>query len=370
MQKKAVILFLIGTRPEAIKLAPLIRHCRVDQELDCQVCNTGQHGDILRPMLDFFEISADYDLALMRPDQSPVDLLSRGLQALSPMLEEMRPDLLVVQGDTTTVLMGSLAGAYLQIPVAHIEAGLRSHDMSAPFPEELHRKLAGHAATLHFAPTQKALDQLRAENITQHTWLSGNTVIDALLWARDNAPNINFPYLDSSKKTILLTCHRRESFGQGLAQICEAVKDLLTERSDIEIVYPVHPNPRVRKPVHEKLAGLSGMHLIDPLSYPEMIRMMEQSSLILTDSGGVQEEAPSLNKPVLVLRDTTERREGIEAGTALLIGTDTATIIRETKMLLEDNIHYQKMASAPNPYGDGLASERIHAAIKNWLKNS
>ena len=361
------LLFIFGTRPEAIKLAPLIRFCETARDpFEVRVCATAQHREMLDDVLEFFAVEPHYDLNLMRPNQTLFDITIAGLQGLKGVLETFRADSIVVQGDTTTAFVGALAGFYTKTSVSHIEAGLRSGNKFSPYPEEMNRVLAGHLADFHFAPTDLAAKNLSRESITENVWVVGNTVIDALFLGLNiiDATQANrfqdyFDYVDFSKKIILMTCHRRESFGKPLEDIFGAVRELSCRYADLEFIYPVHLNPNVQDPASRILGGCSNIHLIEPLSYAQLIWIMSKSHFILTDSGGIQEEAPSLGKPVLVLRDVTERQEGIDAGTARLVGTDREVILREASRLLEDPDCYQAMARAVNPYGDGNASGRI-----------
>jgi len=368
------ILFIFGTRPEAIKMAPLIKEFKNNNEFDVKVCVTAQHREMLDQVLNFFKIKPDYDLNLMKPNQSLFDITTNGLKGLEKVLDIEKPNLVFVQGDTTTAFVGALAGFYKKIKVAHIEAGLRSHNKYSPFPEEINRVLVGHIADYHFAPTERAKKNLYNEGIKKNVWVVGNTVIDALFLGLDIIKKEGkdkyykfFEFVDFSKKIILVTSHRRESFGEPFRNICYALKELANKYDDVEIVYPVHLNPNVRKPVNQILSGHPRIHLIEPLSYPYLIWLMSKSYLILTDSGGVQEEAPSLGKPVLVMREVTERVEGIEAGTAKLVGSNKDKIIQGVKLLIENEKEYNKMAKASNPYGDGKASNRILEIIKRNL---
>lgn len=362
------VLFIFGTRPEAIKLAPLISVMK--DGFDVRVCITAQHREMLDSALSFFRIETDYDLNIMKPNQNLYDLTGDLVKSLKFVIEKDRPDIIFVQGDTTTTFMGALAGFYSKIKVAHVEAGLRSFNKFAPFPEEINRVLVSHIADFHFAPTQKAKMNLEREGIKQNVWVVGNTVIDALFLGLkiiheegDEKYKDFFSFLDFSKKIILITGHRRESFGEPFRNICFAIREIADKYEDVEIVYPVHLNPNVRKPVFEILGGHPRIHLIEPIDYPYLIWIMSKCYFVLTDSGGIQEEAPSLGKPVLVMRDTTERWEGIEAGTAKLVGTQKDKIVKEAQKLLEDKTEYEKMAKAVNPYGDGKSSERIKNII-------
>ncbi|AJC68051.1 non-hydrolyzing UDP-N-acetylglucosamine 2-epimerase [Dickeya zeae] len=368
------VLTVFGTRPEAIKMAPIIRAMAQDACFESYVCVTAQHRDMLDQVLRLFEITPDYDLNIMQPDQGLVEISSRILAGLGPVLTQLQPDLMLVHGDTTTTLMASLAGFYHRIPVAHVEAGLRTGTLSAPWPEEANRLLTGSLATYHFAPTANARQNLRREHVpSSRIWVTGNSVIDALFWVRDRILHDaalcaqlqeKYAFLTLERKIVLVTSHRRESFGEGMERICHALATLAHHHSDIQIVYPVHRNPHVREPVQRILGGIDNVHLITPQDYLPFVYLMHRAWLILTDSGGIQEEAPSLGKPVLVMRETTERPEALAAGTVRLVGTDTATIVREVSRLLTDASAYQAMSYAHNPYGDGLASQRILSVLK------
>ncbi len=367
------VLFILGTRPEAIKLAPLIREFKNDNTFVTKVCITAQHRQMLDQVLEFFAIEPDFDLDIMKENQTLFDISSHGLKLIEPILENFKADIIFVQGDTTTAFIGALAGFYKKIAIAHVEAGLRSGDLFSPFPEEGNRKLVSQIATYHFAPTEIASNNLAIENIKSGVHVVGNTVIDALFLGLEiikekgeDSFRSSFSKIDFSKKIMLVTGHRRESFGEPFLNICNAIKDIAVKFEDvIEIVYPVHFNPNVRKPVNEILKDLGNVHLIEPLSYPYLIWLMNKSHLVLTDSGGIQEEAPSLGKPVLVMRDVTERKEGVDAGTAKLVGSDRKKIVEEVTTLMKDRISYDKMAKAVNPYGDGQTSQRILKIIKN-----
>ncbi|MEQ1549758.1 UDP-N-acetylglucosamine 2-epimerase (non-hydrolyzing) [Sphingorhabdus sp.] len=372
------ILSVFGTRPEAIKMAPVVKRLEQARDMESRVCVTGQHREMLDQVLQLFAIEPDYDLNLMRSGQSLVDITNGALSGLDDVLGEYRPDLVLVHGDTTTTFVASLASYYRQVAVGHVEAGLRTGNIYSPWPEELNRKLTGSIARLHFAPTAQARDNLLAENVDPDSILvTGNTVIDALkhavgLLEDDQHLMLEFASrfeLDPAKRMVLVTGHRRESFGGGFQRICDALLGL-AERQDIEIVYPVHLNPNVRAPVTERLAHLPNVHLIDPVEYLPFVYLMSKSALILTDSGGVQEEAPSLGKPVLVMRDTTERPEAVAAGTVKLVGTDAGQIMREAFQLLDDKQAYEKMSVAHNPYGDGLAALRIVDAIREFAQSA
>lgn len=364
---------ILGTRPEAIKFASLIHTLkRFPDDFEVTVCVTAQHMEMLDQVLKFFEIVPDYDLKIMKPDQSLFDLTAESLKAIKAVVEGQSPDLIFVQGDTTTAFVGALAGFYNRVKVAHLEAGLRSGNKFSPYPEEINRKLIGQLADYHFAPTQRALLNLIREGINENLWVVGNTVIDSLFLCLEILKHSDqkvyedfFKEIDFSKKVILVTGHRRESFGRGFENICNALKLIASNFENVEIVYPVHLNPNVRRVVYAILSGIKNIHLIEPLEYNFLVWLMDKAYLILTDSGGIQEEAPSLGKPVLVMRDVTERMEGIEAGTARLVGTEKIGILNGVSLLLNDNVEYKKMSKAINPYGDGKASERIINILKN-----
>ena len=365
MKKKNLIIF--GTRPEAIKMAPLVNQFITDNRFETKVCVTGQHREMLDQVLNFFDITPDYDLSLMKPNQNLYNLTGEVIAGLKPLLDSFKPDYVFVHGDTTTAMAASIAGFYSGAKVCHIEAGLRTNNLLSPFPEEMNRQVVGRVATYHFAPTSKSQNNLLNENVCQENILvTGNTVIDALLESSNRVENLENEEviklknkLDFNKKIILVTGHRRENHGQGFINICAALKEIAVNNPNVEIVYPVHLNPNVLKPVNELLGGVSNIYLVKPLSYPSFVWLMNQSYLIITDSGGVQEEAPSLGKPVLVMRSTTERPEAVEAGTVILVGTDVNKIIKETQELLDDSGKYKSMSSLHNPYGDGLACQRI-----------
>ncbi|MEM1189497.1 MAG: UDP-N-acetylglucosamine 2-epimerase (non-hydrolyzing) [Pseudomonadota bacterium] len=361
------ILLVFGTRPEAIKMSPVVSTLRSAPGFEVRVCVTAQHRQMLDQVLELFEIVPDYDLDLMTPGQDLTDVTSGVLIGLRTVLRECKPDLVLVHGDTTTTLAASMASFYEQIEVGHVEAGLRTGNMLSPWPEEANRRVTGCLTSHHFAPTQRAKDNLLAENVdSSRVLITGNTVIDALLrvqrlvGSEENSVPLDsmLPELDAEKKLIVVTGHRRESFGGGFERICQALARI-SRRGDVEIVYPVHLNPHVREPVGRVLGDSPNVQLIDPLDYLPFVRLMSRSHIILTDSGGIQEEAPSLGKPVLVMRDTTERPEAVEAGTVKLVGTDEETICSETFKLLDDGDAYNEMSRAHNPYGDGRASERI-----------
>ncbi|MES9899843.1 MAG: UDP-N-acetylglucosamine 2-epimerase (non-hydrolyzing) [Sedimenticola sp.] len=366
------ILVAFGTRPEAIKMAPVIHALKAHPRLHPIVCVTAQHRQMLDQVLELFDIVPDYDLDLMRPGQDLAGLSARILEQMSPILKECRPDAVLVQGDTTTVLCAALSAFYQQIPVGHVEAGLRTGDLSSPFPEEANRVLATRLSRWHFAPTRLNCDNLIRDNVAKEViYETGNTVIDALLWVRERINN-NLPIeakdilRNLRNRFILVTGHRRESFGSGFENICSALVTLATRHPEVDIVYPVHLNPNVQEPVQRLLGEYDNIHLIEPQGYATFVALMNQSYLILTDSGGVQEEAPSLGKPVLVMRDKTERTEGLTGGVRL-VGTYSEAIIAETEQLLSDDDHYQAMATAKNPYGDGTAAHRIVDILANDL---
>lgn len=369
------MLFIFGTRPEAIKLAPLIKEFQRRSQFDTKVCVTGQHRQMLDQVLSFFEIKPDYDLDIMQADQTLFDVTANGLKKLEKVFDDCKPECVFVQGDTTTSFIGALAAYYKKVKIAHIEAGLRSHNKYSPFPEEVNRKLAGHMADFHFAPTEQAVQHLALENIRSHVYNVGNTVIDALFLGleqnkKKGHTKNNYDFLKNNHRMVLITGHRRESFGKPFEDICEAIRTLSLRYADVEFVYPVHLNPNVREPVNRLLSDLSNVHLIEPLEYPEFIEMIEKSTIVLTDSGGLQEEAPSLGKPVLVMREVTERMEGVEAGTAKLVGTDKNLIVSEMSKLLDDKMAYDKMAKAVNPYGDGSTCAKIADVISTIYSNT
>ncbi len=360
------MLFFFGTRPEAIKLSPLVKELRKYGELfNVKVCVSGQHREMLDQVLEFFDIKPDFDLDVMKQDQDIYDILTKSLEGIRNLIKLCRPDYLIVQGDTTTTFAGALAAYYEKVNVAYVEAGLRSFDKFAPYPEEMNRLLTSHIADLHFAPTQRAKENLLKESVPhKKICVVGNTGIDALftcldiLGDKDPPGTKTFRHIDFKKKVLLVTGHRRESFGKPFENICEALKSIASNDT-VEIIYPVHLNPNVRKPVFKILGALPNVHLFDPLDYPTIVWLMNRSHMIITDSGGIQEEAPSLGKPVLVMRDVTERMEGIEAGTARLVGTNKKVIVRETLNLLENKEEYERMSKAINPYGDGMACVKI-----------
>lgn len=368
MEKKK-ILTVFGTRPEAIKMAPLVHALNSDDRFESRCCVTAQHREMLDQVLELFEIKPDYDLNLMKAGQTLNQVTSRILTEIKPVLEEFKPDVILVHGDTATTFAASLAAYYEQIPVGHVEAGLRTNDIYSPWPEEANRKLTGALTQYHFAPTETSRANLLRENIAEESvCITGNTVIDALLMVKDKIDTDKgleaelsqlFPFLDTSKKLVLVTGHRRESFGGGFERICQALAHVAKAHDDIQVVYPVHLNPNVREPVNRILNDVDNIHLVDPQQYLPFIYLMSRAHIILTDSGGIQEEAPSLGKPVLVMRDTTERPEAVAAGTVKLVGTDVDKIVTGLEALLTDQESYEKMSFAHNPYGDGQACQRI-----------
>ena len=372
------VLSVFGTRPEAIKMAPVVNALKATSGIESSVCVTAQHREMLDQVLALFDITPNYDLDLMKPGQSLHDITSAVLLGLKPVMEDYRPDLVLVHGDTTTTLASSLASYYAQVAVGHVEAGLRTGDIYSPWPEEVNRKLTGAITRLHFAPTEKAESNLLAEKVSKdHVIVTGNTVIDALqeVAAKLDADNALADklagqlQLPSDKRIVLVTGHRRESFGGGFERICEALAKI-ADRPDTHIVYPVHLNPNVKEPVERLLSEYTNITLMPPQDYLPFVYLMKHADVILTDSGGVQEEAPSLGKPVLVMRDTTERPEAVEAGTVRLVGTDVNQITSEVSRLLDDQTAYQSMSIAHNPYGDGKAAGRITEAILNWHASS
>lgn len=368
------ILIVFGTRPEAIKMGPVVKALAEVGQFDVRVCVTGQHRQMLDQVLSLFEIKPHYDLNLMRESQDLTDITVGALAGLRVILKDWQPNHIIVHGDTTTTLAASLAAFYERVPVSHVEAGLRTGNIYSPWPEEANRKITSVICTTHFAPTVMARDNLINEGVPEQSiHVTGNTVIDALLATVNKIRNNNairsdfderFSFLDKNKKLILVTGHRRESFGSGIIGLCSALKEL-SSSEDVQIVYPVHLNPNIKEPVFRLLGNSPRIHLIDPQEYLPFVYLMERSYLIITDSGGIQEEAPSLGKPVLVTRDTTERPEAIVAGTVKLVGTDKSQILNEIGKLIHDENHYDRMASAHNPYGDGLAASRITEVFIN-----
>ncbi len=367
------VLTVFGTRPEAIKMAPLVLALEQDARFEAKVCVTAQHREMLDQVLDLFDIQPDFDLDIMSPGQSLFEITARILQGLKSVLESFQPDVVLVHGDTSTTFAAALAAYYLQIPVGHVEAGLRTGNLYSPWPEEGNRKLTGAITRFHFAPTEISRNNLLTEAVeATDISITGNTVIDALFWVRDKiSQDINlssqlasaYPFLDEDKKLVLVTGHRRESFGGGFERICEALRQIAVAHPDCQILYPVHLNPNVQEPVNRLLQSVDNIHLIEPQDYLPFVYLMTRAHLILTDSGGIQEEAPSLGKPVLVMRETTERPEAVQAGTVKLVGTDIDTIVTAVDRLLIDDDHYTAMSEAHNPYGDGQACQRILNAL-------
>ena len=379
------IMLVFGTRPEAIKMAPLVKEFQKrPNEFQTIVCVTGQHREMLDQVLHIFEITPDYDLNIMKQGQDLYDVTARVLLGMRDVLKEARPDVVLVHGDTTTSTAAALAAFYQQIPVGHVEAGLRTHNIYSPWPEEMNRQLTGRLATYHFAPTPLSRQNLLSEGVQEsHITVTGNTVIDALYMVVDKIKRdkvldaelekllkqsgYDVNRLSAGKKLVLITGHRRENFGDGFISMCRAIKTLTEKYPEVDFIYPMHLNPNVRKPIHEvfgeDLSGLGNMFFIEPLEYLSFVYLMEKSTIVLTDSGGIQEEAPGLGKPVLVMRDTTERPEALEAGTVKLVGTDYDKIIKEVSALIEDREYYDRMSKAVNPYGDGKACARIVNAL-------
>ena len=381
--KKVMLVF--GTRPEAIKMAPLVKEFQKQpKRVETVVCVTGQHREMLDQVLKIFDIKPDYDLNIMKQGQDLYDVTARVLTGMRDVLKEVKPDVVLVHGDTTTSTAAALAAFYQQIPVGHVEAGLRTHNIYSPWPEEMNRLLTGRLATYHFSPTPLSRNNLIKESVDdRNIIITGNTVIDALYWVVDKIKNnkeldneledilskagYDVNRLNNGKKLVLITGHRRENFGDGFINMCTAIKDLTVKYPDLDFVYPMHLNPNVRKPIHEvfgeNLSGLKNMFFIEPLEYLSFVYLMEKSSIVLTDSGGIQEEAPGLGKPVLVMRDTTERPEALDAGTVKLVGTDYNKIVNEVSSLIDDKAAYEKMSKAVNPYGDGKACCKIIEAL-------
>ena len=380
------IMLVFGTRPEAIKMCPLVKEFQKHtDEFETIVCVTGQHREMLDQVLRIFEVTPDYDLNIMKQGQDLTDVTVRILNGLRDVFKEIRPDVVLVHGDTTTSMAAALAAFYAQIPVGHVEAGLRTHNIYSPWPEEMNRQITGRIATYNFSPTPLSESNLKKENIHGDIYVTGNTVIDALHMVVNNLENnpnlakeqekilLNAGYdinrLKSGRKLVLITGHRRENFGDGFIQMCTAIRDLKNKFPEVDFVYPMHLNPNVRKPIHEvfgeNLSNLGNMFFIEPLQYLEFVYLMSKSNIVLTDSGGIQEEAPGLGKPVLVMRDTTERPEALESGTVHLVGTNYQKIMEEVSTLLENPESYEKMSKAVNPYGDGLACSRIVEILKN-----
>lgn len=370
------VLTVFGTRPEAIKMAPLALQLAADPAVNFKLCVTGQHREMLDQVLDLFELQPDYDLNIMQPGQRLTDVTTIILLGMKDVLVECQPDIVLVHGDTSTTFATALAAYYQQIPIGHVEAGLRTGNLYSPWPEEGNRKLTGALAALHFAPTSAAAGNLEKEGVaSEQITVTGNTVIDALHWVlkkQETSPELKellddqFDFLSEDRRLILVTGHRRESFGGGFERICQALADTAKRHPATDIVYPVHLNPRVSEPVNRLLGGIANIHLIQPLDYLPFVYLMNRAYLLLTDSGGIQEEAPSLGKPVLVMRDTTERPEAVKAGTVRLVGTDVNTLTQALDELLQDEAAYRQMARALNPYGDGHACPRIINVLKEW----
>lgn len=371
-------LIIFGTRPEAIKMTPLVKEFQKYSDIfETKVCVTAQHREMLDQVLDFFEIKPDFDLDLMKPNQNLYTLTSSILLGLKPILESFQPDYVYVHGDTTTTMASSLASFYSGAKICHVEAGLRTFNMQSPFPEEMNRSMTGVVSNIHFSPTETSKNNLVLENKSEDSIVvTGNTVIDALMFSVNKVKNSNYrdkeiehliSVLDEGKKLILVTGHRRENHGDGVVRICEALKEIALNNPKAQIIYPVHLNPNVQGPVYKLLSEIDNIQLIAPLSYPSFVWLMDKSYLIITDSGGVQEEAPSLGKPVLVMRDTTERPEAIEAGTVILVGTNKDKIVDEANKLLNETFAYKAMSKLHNPYGDGMASQRIVSYIRSKL---
>jgi len=363
------VMVVFGTRPEAIKMAPVALALAAEPDLEAMICVTAQHRQMLDQVMRIFDLCADIDLDLMQPGQDLYDVTTRVLLGMRDVLKREQPDLVLVHGDTTTCFAAGLAAFYQGIPVGHVEAGLRTGDLRQPFPEELNRVLAGRIASMHFAATPAAAENLRSEGISKQVWVTGNTGIDAVLHVRDRLERGELTssasqFERSGKRLILVTAHRRESFGDGFKQICQALSTI-ADREDVHVVYPVHPNPSVRASVNENLRSHPDITLTEPMDYVPFVDLMRRAYLILTDSGGIQEEAPSLGKPVLVLREKTERPEAVEAGTVKLVGTDANRIVQETMLLLDRPEEYQRMSRIHNPYGDGRACERIEAILRD-----
>ncbi|NHZ84675.1 MAG: UDP-N-acetylglucosamine 2-epimerase (non-hydrolyzing) [Planctomycetia bacterium] len=374
---RKIILFIFGTRPEAVKMAPVIRVFKNYPELyNTQVCITSQHKSMLRQIMEILDISYDQNLDIMKKDQSLARLSSRLINKLNPIISDISPELVFVQGDTTSAMIGSLIAFYHQIPVAHIEAGLRTYNKYSPFPEEVNRSMISRVSDFHFAPTDIAKNNLLAEGIMENKiWVTGNTVIDSLLWVQKTLLESDKSYFEFfkrsgisfEKKIILVTGHRRENFGNRFQNICIALRQII-EQNDVDIVFPVHLNPNVYEPAHSIIGNVKEIHLLEPLEYDNFLFLLTQCHFVLTDSGGIQEEAPTFDKPVLVMRDNTERPEGIEAGTSLLVGTNSSNIVKHTSTLLNDSSIYDNMSVAVNPFGDGKASKRIFDVINEYSR--
>ena len=363
------VLVVLGTRPEAIKLAPVIKELRRHPDVLTRVCVTGQHREMVRPILEFFKVRPDIDLALMMPDQRLSSLTAYALMRLEEVISSNAPDWIVLQGDTTSTMSAALAALYCRIPVAHVEAGLRTHDLTRPFPEEANRRIAGTLATIHFPPTELARQNLLREGVNSSSiFVTGNTVVDSLMAVANAEDRTSGPlaWIPPDRRIVLVTAHRRESFGAGLRSICKAVREIADILPDVHFVYPVHLNPNVQETTQAILSGHERISLIPPLEYVSLVHLIRRATLILTDSGGLQEEAPTFGKPVLVLRELTERPEAVHAGCARLVGTDRRVIVAAALELLTDNSCYDRMARVTNPFGDGHASERIVRVLRRW----
>lgn len=372
--KRTKIMSVFGTRPEAIKMCPLIRKMQEHEEIVSVVCLTGQHKEMLQQVIDIFQTEVDYNLAIMKPSQTLTSITTDILTLIKPILEQEKPDIVLVHGDTTTSFAVALAAFYQQIPVGHVEAGLRTYDKYAPYPEEMNRTLTSRIAELHFAPTASNEENLRRENICKNVFVTGNTIIDALQTTIRQGYHYKNKDLarimaNMDRKLVLVTAHRRENLGQPLRNICAAIREIIKAHPDIEVIYPVHLNPLVYRTAHELLGKEERVHLIEPVDVEDMHNLMNRSYLVMTDSGGLQEEAPSCGVPVVVLRDKTERQEAVDAGTVILAGTGKDDIVRWVSLLLENQEQYQKMSRAVNPYGDGHASERIIDGILGYFWN-
>lgn len=371
--KKLKVMTIFGTRPEAIKMAPLVKQLQETEEIESILCVTAQHREMLDMVLDLFELKADYDLDIMQHGQTISDITVKVLKGLESILQEVKPDIVLVHGDTTTTFIGALAAFYQQIPVGHVEAGLRSGNIYSPYPEEMNRKLTGALTSLHFAPTKGNYQNLLREGIKEENiFVTGNTVIDALLqvvkkdYTFENQLLNEIDYIN--KKVIVMTCHRRENWGEPMENIFEAVVEVVKNHREVEVVFPVHLNPKIRDLAQEIMGGVEGIHLIEPLDYEPFANLLKRAHFILTDSGGIQEEAPALGKPILVLRTETERPEAVEAGTVKVVGVEKDPIIKAVEDLLLNSEHYSQMANAVNPYGDGMASKRIIEALLYHFK--
>lgn len=370
--KKVMIVF--GTRPEAIKMCPVVLELlKHDDQFKVIVCVTAQHREMLDQVLNIFDVTPDYDLNIMKENQTLFNITANALIETGKIMKSEQPDIVLVQGDTTTTFAASLAAFYNKISIGHVEAGLRTNNKYSPFPEEINRKLTTHIADIHFAPTEKSKDNLLFEGIRKkNVIVTGNTVIDALLWVKEKIKTENHKYnelknINFSKKIILVTGHRRENFGEGFVNLCTALKEIAQENKDVEIVYPVHLNPNVKVPVYSLLSDIDNIRLIEPLDYAPFVSLMDKCHFIISDSGGIQEEAPSFGKPVLVTRDTTERPEAVDVGAVKLVGTDKMRIVRESQKLLDDNDYHDSMAKVNNPYGDGRACERIVGSLERFF---